>query len=51
MFQVGAPSLPNLLGALDALAASTSSSSSSTVASAEGGMDPAKFLSSLAVGA
>lgn len=50
LFQVGAPSLPNLLGALDALAASTSSSLAST-ASTEGGIDPAKFLSSLAVGA
>ncbi|KAF5836833.1 hypothetical protein DUNSADRAFT_5373 [Dunaliella salina] len=46
---VGAPSLPNLLGALDSLAASSSTATSSG-SSSSSGMDPARFLSSLAVG-
>lgn len=46
--QVGAPSLPNLLGALDPLAGGASAPGADGGAVA--GLDPGKLLSSLAVG-
>jgi hypothetical protein len=47
---VGAPSLPNLLGALDPLPSGHPGGSSGGGAAGDRGLDPARFLSSLAVG-